>query len=159
MSGTQRIHALARSRSRYLGEKYATARYVIGTNSSAMIDECSPAQMALRAQLALFTLNRGIFDSSVFSDTDLTGLVSYTLTLSPRHNGLVIISDAPANILGRLLTTPLGLRYVGSADIRDNQIYRMVHAASGAFVPFEMGNLRQSWPKLRGRFPAEFGQE
>lgn len=135
MSGTQITHTLARSRSRYLGEKYPTARHVIGTNSSAMIDECTPGQLALRAQLALFTLNRGIFDSSIFSDTDLTGLVSYTLTISPRRGDLVIVSDAPANIVGRLMTSPLGLRYVGSATTREeNQVYRMVHGSSGAFI-------------------------
>ncbi len=34
---------------------------------------------------------------------------------------------------------------------------QQMHAASGAFVPFDRGDLRQSWPQLRARFPAEFG--
>jgi len=36
---------------------------------------------------------------------------------------------------------------------------RKIHAASGNFVPFDRGDLRQSWPQLRARFPAEFGPE
>jgi WD40 repeat protein/serine/threonine protein kinase len=34
---------------------------------------------------------------------------------------------------------------------------QQMHAPSGSFVPFEMGGLRQTWPQLRDRFPAEFG--
>jgi WD40 repeat protein len=32
-----------------------------------------------------------------------------------------------------------------------------MHAASGSFVPFDAGDLGQSWPQLRARFPSEFG--
>jgi WD40 repeat protein len=36
---------------------------------------------------------------------------------------------------------------------------QQMHAASGSFVPFDLGDLRQSWPRLRARFPAEFGKD
>jgi WD40 repeat protein len=32
-----------------------------------------------------------------------------------------------------------------------------MHPTSGGFVAFDVGDLRQSWPQLRARFPAEFG--
>ena len=35
---------------------------------------------------------------------------------------------------------------------------QQMHAASGSFVSIEVGNLRDAWPKLRTRFPAEFGE-
>jgi eukaryotic-like serine/threonine-protein kinase len=36
---------------------------------------------------------------------------------------------------------------------------QQMHAASGSFLPFDLGDLRQSWPQLRARFPVEFGKE
>jgi WD40 repeat protein len=36
---------------------------------------------------------------------------------------------------------------------------QQMDAASGIFVPFDRGNLLQSWPELRARFPAEFGPD
>jgi len=36
---------------------------------------------------------------------------------------------------------------------------QQMHVASGSFMPIGMGDLRQSWPQLRARFPAEFGPE
>jgi hypothetical protein len=36
---------------------------------------------------------------------------------------------------------------------------QQMHAASGSFVAFDPIDLRRAWPRLRERYPAEFGGE
>lgn len=139
MAGRHRSHEVALARSQFLGESIASARYVVGTNTEPVIDECSPTQQHVRALLALLALN-DFQPVGPLSQTSAAALVSYSFTQSPRRNALLIVSSSPDNIAQRLLGAHCGFRFAGEAwaqtksthDVR--RLYRLEHAPSGAVV-------------------------
>jgi len=128
--------ALAHQRASFLGESRESARSIVGARNSPRIDECSAAQRDVRALMAMYALNHDPYNRErLFNDTALAALTTYDFILSPRHDELVIVSNAPDNIAHRLLGSPLGLRFVDEAETeQENRIYRMAHFSSGARV-------------------------
>ncbi|HTJ68193.1 MAG TPA: hypothetical protein VL551_11740 [Actinospica sp.] len=135
MAGRRRSHEAAAARARFLGEAGVSARYAVGTNTTVVIDECSPAQRSVRALLALLALNDEPLEKYPFNHTNASGLVTYSFTLSPRRGALLIVSRAPDNIARRILGAEAGFRFAGEAVTTAGEyIYRLVHVPSGAVV-------------------------
>lgn len=135
MAGRRRSHEAALARARFLGETGVSARYAVGTNHTVVIDECSPAQCSVRALLALLALNFEPLEKHLFNRTNASGLVTYSFTLSPRRDVLLIASRAPDNIAQRILGAEAGFRFAGEAVTTAGEyVYRLVHVPSGAVV-------------------------
>lgn len=135
MAGRRRNHEAALARARFLGEAGVSARYAVGTNRTVVIDECSSAQCSVRALLALLALNDEPLEKYPFNHTNASGLVTYSFTLSPRRDALLIVSRAPDNIARRILGADAGFRFAGEARTTAGEdIYRLEHVPSGAVV-------------------------
>ena len=135
MAGRRRSHEAALARSRFLGEAGVSARYAVGTNNTVVIDECSPAQSSVRALLALLALNDEPLEDYPFNHTNASGLVTYSFTVSPRRDVLLIVSTAPDNIARRLLKAEAGFRFTGEARSPAwEHVHRLEHVPSGAVV-------------------------
>ncbi|EDY50175.1 conserved hypothetical protein [Streptomyces clavuligerus] len=98
---------MARTRALYTGEKLVAARAGIARDHSMGLDTCRPEQHELRALLGLGYLNHG-FGHNGPAVWGLAALSSYTLTVSPRFDRLVLITKAPDNVALRLLRGPTG---------------------------------------------------
>ncbi|MEZ0112661.1 hypothetical protein ABH920_006684 [Catenulispora sp. EB89] len=104
--------AAARDRGRYTGETIAAAYAGIPSGQRAKgpdsdrlgLDRCSPAQLDLRARMALGVFN---LDSLSRFENGLSwsanAITAYTLTVSPRFDELVLITRTPDNVAGRLV--------------------------------------------------------
>ncbi len=135
MAGRRHSHEAALARARFLGEAGVSARYAVGTNRTVEIDECSPAQRSVRALLALLALNDEPLERYPFNRTHAAGLVTYSFTLSPRRDALLIVSRSPDNIAQRFLRAEAGFRFAGEAVTTAGEyVYRLDHVASGTTV-------------------------
>lgn len=105
-TGSHGVNKLARLRAAYTGERLAEARAGIAAEPGLGLDSCDQGQAHLRALLAL-----GMFNGSEdmptgpLGSSNVAGLVTYTITVSPRHDHLVLITNAPGNIARRLVPT------------------------------------------------------
>jgi hypothetical protein len=135
MAGRRRSHEAALARARFLGEAGFSARYAVGTNHTVVIDECSPAQSSVRALLALLALNDEPLEKYPFNHTNAAGLVTYSFTLSPRRDALLIVSQAPDNIARRIPKAKAGFRFAGEVRTTAGEhVHRLDHVPTGAVV-------------------------
>lgn len=145
MAGRGRSHGVANARARYLGEAAVSARYAVGSNRTAVIDECSPDQRSVRVLLALLALNYMAVETYRFNHTPAAPIVSYSLHVSPRREALVIVSRSPDNIGRRLLDAHAGFRFAGDARNADgSRTYRFDHVAfkTSVFSTSDSGTLQ-----------------
>lgn len=125
------------------GEDPVTARQ--GVHRSGLgLDVCTPAQQRLRTALGQHLFNGG--DKSALPYPSMVHILThYTLLMSPRYDNLVLITDAPANVLGYLvpeggsrragpsMSVPgLRLEHVTGARCSDGPDYHLVHLPTGA---------------------------
>lgn len=135
--------SFARVRAEHTGEDRVTARQ--GVHRSGLgLDLCTPAQQRFRTLLSQHLFNAG--DLSTLPYLSMVHILThYTLLMSPRYDNLVLITDAPANVLGYLvpegtnrspgpsMAIPgLRLAWVSGADYSDGPDYHLVHLPTGA---------------------------
>ncbi|MFD4769151.1 hypothetical protein [Streptomyces niveus] len=133
MPASQRT-AAARTRVLYTGEKLTAARSGIARDQSLGLDTHHPEQCAFQALLALGYLNHGV-DYDGPAGWHLSVLSTYTLTVSPRFERLVLITDVPDNVTGRLLRGPVGgsgLPGLRIEEHRGQRSYVLRHLPTGA---------------------------
>lgn len=93
--------ARARTRASFLQESPRAARAGLARGSDLGIDRCSTGQARLRTLLALAFFDRRAVVADGYS---MRRLAHYTLTVSPRHNALVLAAvDAPTNVAETLV--------------------------------------------------------
>lgn len=102
-----RRKAAARLRALYTGEKSAAAEAGVARDHSIGLDICRSDQHEVRALLAIGLLNQGV-DYGGPAGWQLSVLSTYTFTVSPRFERLVLITDVPDNVANRLLRRPGG---------------------------------------------------
>ncbi len=133
MPGTNRTKA-ARVRIRYTGETREAAESGVRDERSLGLDDCPPEPLELRTLLALGLFNRSL-DLTSPIQWGLHTLTAYTLTLSPRFKRLVLIADAPYNVVCYLLPTPSSVSYLPGLRLKETHgydTYTMVHVPTGA---------------------------
>jgi hypothetical protein len=133
MPASQR-KAAARNRALYTGEKLTAAQAGISREHSMGLDTCRAEQHEFRALLALGYLNHGV-DYDGPAGWHLSVLSSYTLTVSPRFERMVLITDVPHNVASRLLRGPMGgsgLPGLRVEEHRGHGNYVMRHLPTGA---------------------------
>ncbi|MFB9932197.1 hypothetical protein ACFORO_21485 [Amycolatopsis halotolerans] len=86
-------------RASFTGEHVSAATAGVGPDDSSGLDHCSPAQRELRFLLALYTFNAGPLGAEAI-DRDIGSIIAYTVVVSPRHDELVLFTDAPDNVTG-----------------------------------------------------------
>ncbi|GIJ13036.1 hypothetical protein ACFFMR_25990 [Micromonospora andamanensis] len=123
----------ARIRRCYTRELLPTAMQGISRDGRLGLDECTPEQLKLRVLLALHLFNMGDV-SALHTTSGTVGILSnYTITVSPRYDDLVMITDVPGNITNYLAPKESsaaipGVRMLGI----DSNEFRMVHLPTGA---------------------------
>lgn len=143
-----------RTRVDCLREHLESARAGVGRDHSHGIDNCTPEQQRLRALIALSVFNTHETNGAHSpSHWGLSPLVAYTITVSPRYNRLVLICDAPDNVVSYLLPKRAdnnclpGLRL---EDLRGFDTYITRHVPTGAELV--VTGLRDGrWPRASNR--------
>ena len=125
-----RRNTLARIRAAYTGEPIAAAKPGIARDKSIGLDACSSEQKQLRALLALGFLNCWPRPSAD-AGSSLFVLNCYTITVSPRFERLVLLTQAPSNIVGRL-TCSAGLPGLRMQERRGYTTYVLRHLPTDA---------------------------
>ncbi|MFE9738625.1 hypothetical protein [Streptomyces sp. NPDC006477] len=93
-----------RLRMDFTGEREEGARAGVARDGSLGVDTCQDGQRFLRALLALGLFNRwGLGDIRPPAQWGIHTLVAYDITVSPRHNRLVLVTDVPHNVAPYLL--------------------------------------------------------
>ncbi|GAA2356130.1 hypothetical protein [Streptomyces violaceusniger] len=124
----------AHARKAYSGEVYEAALAGIPNDRTHGLDSCTPGQRKMNALLALGLFNRGE-QGAPPAKWMLSTLTWYTITVSPRWNHLVFITDAPDNVTRYLVphgdSTPRlpGMRL---RAIHDYRTYALEHVPTGA---------------------------
>lgn len=96
------LRSTAAERASYTREVATAAAHGVTRDLAFGLDACPPRQQQLRAVLALAIFNCGR-RSAWPRQTPLHELSIYTFAISPRRDELVIITEAPHNIVGRLV--------------------------------------------------------
>ncbi|MCK7623533.1 hypothetical protein MUU72_10580 [Streptomyces sp. RS10V-4] len=129
-----RRKAAAYTRALYTGEKLTAAQAGIARDHSMGLDACRPEQHEFRALLAFGYLNHGV-DYDGPAGWHLSVLSSYTLTVSPRFERVVLITDVPHNVASRLLRGPNGGNGLPGLRVEEHRgygSYVMRHLPTGA---------------------------
>lgn len=123
----------ARIRRRCTGELHQTAMQGITRDGRLGLDECTPEQLNLRVLLALHLFNMGDA-STLYTTSGNVGILSnYTITVSPRYDDLVMITDVPANVTNYLAPEGSNAAIPGIRMLSiDSNEFRMVHLPTGA---------------------------
>ncbi|WP_328421740.1 hypothetical protein OG470_06490 [Micromonospora sp. NBC_00389] len=124
--------AHARLRAAYTGEHITAARQGIGHIGDLGLDRCTVPQQRLRTLLATY-----LFDGAIAGTSIVSRLTHYSLTMSPRIDDLVVVTDCPTNVLGYLVpsgeeTGAIGLPGLRLNQVDGNETYRLVHLPTGA---------------------------
>lgn len=88
----------AESRAQYTGETPQAAQYGVARNGDFGIDICTDEQRIMRSQLAFHLFNAGHL-SVLSPGSDVARLACYDITISPRNDSLVIVTDTPENVI------------------------------------------------------------
>ncbi|MET9930813.1 MULTISPECIES: hypothetical protein [unclassified Streptomyces] len=123
-------------RAGFTGERKEAARAGVPRDGSLGLDTCQDGQRSLRALLALGLFNRwGLGDARPPAQWGLHTLVAYDITVSPRYDRLVLMTDVPHNVAPYLLPDRDG----GSAlpglrlkEFRSRNTYVAHHLPTGA---------------------------
>lgn len=95
-------HTVAGIRACYTAETLPAAMAGVASGGNLGLDSCNPAQAELRALLALHLFNVGA--ASVFPGHSFVFALSwYRITVSPRYNDLVLITDEPDTVIGYMV--------------------------------------------------------
>ncbi|GIG67347.1 hypothetical protein [Phytomonospora endophytica] len=126
---------LAKQRSARSRENYSTARFSVGCRNNIGLDDCTPAQLALRYLLAAFIFDTAPVGTGGHSLSPST-LTCYSITPSARFDELVLVTDAPDNVTGYLV--PTDPEFIGIPGLRivhiEQSDYHMLHLPSGALM-------------------------
>jgi len=148
--------AIARTRVGFTSEPKEGAFAGIPRDGSLGLDTCLSEQRALRALLALGLFNRwGLGEVRPPARWGLHTLVAYDITVSPRYNRLVLITDVPHNVAPYLLpsrdggSSLPGLRLEG---FRGRRTYLARHLSTGAELVVT-GNPSGTWGASRRPSP------
>lgn len=110
MRSNRRTSALLRSS--FTGENIVAARAGTARDGSPGLDRCTDRQRRLRARLALGLFND--YDKTYGDNTwSCSAVRTYSITLSPRFDSLVIITDCPVNVAGRMASEGPDIRVPG----------------------------------------------
>ena len=110
MRSNRRTSALLRGA--FTGEEFEAARAGTARDGSPGLDTCTDSQRRLRVRLALGLFNDYAKDYGNNSWC-CPAVCSYNVTFSPRMNSLVVITDCPRNVAGRIVARGEGLRVPG----------------------------------------------
>ncbi|WP_214402552.1 hypothetical protein [Pseudonocardia lacus] len=124
----------ADERAGYTQERRRAAAAGLGTDGSHGLDTCSDRQRKLRALLALHVFNGGRMGVEAPADTRVDTITRYTMILSPRHDDLVVVAEAPRNVAAYLVNSHPddglpGMRMVGRPG---RSTFQMLHLPTGA---------------------------
>lgn len=140
MSNSRR-RAVAALRARYTGESHSLAASGVERGHAIGLDLCTLAQQRMRAFLALYLFNSGLI--AALPDTFQTAFITgYTLLVSPQRDHLRLVTDAPANVAGRICWVGRGsgasgvpgMRLAGvghTGSRRPSESYRLLHVPTG----------------------------
>lgn len=132
-------HTAAGIRACYTDETFRAAMAGVASDGNLGLDACNPAQAELRALLALHLFNVGA--ASVFPGHSFVFALSwYRITVSPRYNDLVLITDEPYAVISYMVRQTQdvyfgelpGLR-VESFD-KSASAFRLRHLPTGASI-------------------------
>jgi hypothetical protein len=140
----------AKRRAQYMGEERAAAAAGVTADGRVGLDDCSPAQRALRALLAIHTFNSGSIGAPPCRRA-VSVILCYSLTISPRFDDLVIFADAPSNVVDRLIcSSTLGLPGLRFQARQDVGTHRLVHLPTGATMTITRHRERDIPPRRGG---------
>lgn len=135
---TSAAHALARQqaaqrRADYTGEQIESAAAGLTAADTIGLDDCTTPQRTLRSLLAIYLLNT----STIGAPPSWRGVYTtlrYTMTISPRHDDLLIFADAPDNLVQYFVDPPHRLGVPGLRVQRrlPGRHFQLVHLPTGA---------------------------
>lgn len=148
--------AIAQTRVEFTGEPQEGAFAGVPRDGSLGLDACLSEQRTLRALLALGLFNRlGLGDARPPARWGLHTLVAYDITVSPRYNRLVLITDVPHNVAPYLLPSRDGgssLPGLRLEEFRGRRTYVARHLPTGAQLVVT-GNPSGTWGASRRPSP------
>ncbi|MFD3531856.1 hypothetical protein [Streptomyces sp. NPDC058661] len=140
----------------FTGERKEGATAGTPRDGSLGLDTCQDNQRTLRALLALGLFNRwGLGDARPPARWGLHTLVAYDITVSPRHNRLVLVTDVPHNVAPYLLPRRDGgssLPGLRLKEFRGRHTYVAHHLPTGAELVVT-GNHSGTWSGNRRPSP------
>jgi hypothetical protein len=131
--------AAARTRATYTGERVEAAFAGVGRSGGLGLDECTDSQAEMRAWLVLGLMNQGAIEAAPGAWA-LARITTYSITVSPRWNRLVLITDVPDNVARSLVpsvpgeTGMPGLEITGYSEYRSSSVYVFHHHPTGADI-------------------------
>ncbi len=147
---------IARTRAEFTGEPEEGAFAGVPRDGSLGLDTCLREQRALRALVALGLFNRrGLGEARPPSRWGLHTLVAYDITMSPRYNRLVLLTNAPHNVAPYLLPSNDGgssLPGLRLEEFRGRRTYVARHLPTGAELVIT-GNPSGTWSASRRPSP------
>ncbi|WP_406631971.1 hypothetical protein [Amycolatopsis sp. WGS_07] len=128
----------AQCRAAFTGEAVIVADRGVGALGLGL-DECSKEQRVLRELLALYMFNAGVLGAPP-KDSGVHTISAYEITVSPRHDELVIFAPAADNVAGWLLRARGGrLPGLRLACRPSGGVFRLVHLPTGARLTVTSG--------------------
>ena len=123
----------AGERAAHTGEELLSAVAGLTPDGRIGLDDCTPRQQFLRFLLAMYLFNTRSIGAPPSWREVFTAL-SYTMTISPRFDDLIIFTDTPDNLVQYFADPPYergipGLRFLEGDDFGH---HRMLHVPSGA---------------------------
>jgi len=156
---------LAFRRAFFTGESPVQAASAVGNRITHALDSCSPGQHRFRALLALLELNAGRSfppDPTTKGAVELSTPAQWELgrwhvdlsgrpgtRYSPRYNQFVVLTDAPAELMGVVLRSPDPADPRGVPGLRPlnahphGQWFRFRHVPTGAVLRIELDEPNQ----------------
>jgi hypothetical protein len=131
--------AAAQLRAAFTDEHEDTAFAGVARNGGLGLDECTDGQAQLRALLALGLLNNGAIQAAPGAWW-MASLSVYSITVSPRWNRLVLITNVPDNVARYFVpTTQCGMGLPGLeistySEYAWSSVYVLHHRPTGADI-------------------------
>ncbi|MGI5164760.1 hypothetical protein ACQEU3_10440 [Spirillospora sp. CA-253888] len=134
-----------------LGEHRESARAGMARDGSHGIDHCTPEQRRLRALLALAIFNTHGTDTTYPpAYWGLSRLNAYSITVSPRYDRLVLVSDVPHNVVSYLLPRQGSYHCLPGLRLKERRgpdTYITCHVPTGAEL-IVTGEREGRWPRV-----------
>lgn len=122
------------ARASYTSEALASAAKGLGTNGAIGLDACSDTQRRFRALLAVHIFNAGQIGAPP-KRAGVHTITAYNLNVSPRHNELVLFTNAADNVTDWLVprtNSDFGVPGMRLQSRPNGGTYRLIHLPTGA---------------------------
>ncbi|MGW6699777.1 hypothetical protein [Nocardia sp. NPDC055049] len=144
-----------KTRAQYTGEPISDAMHT--SRQACDLDRSTGAQRRMRAQLAIYLLNSTVSEIDARSEArlrwhDSFGLLVNWLIFSPRYNELVLMTDMPGHLAGKICDFP-GIRVDRIDGSRGAITLRHIPTAGRLTFQYLPAPRRRSW-----RHGGEYGE-